>query len=68
VSPGATIVIDNVVRSGAVTNASSADPAVQGTRALFDAVAAEPRLTATAIQTVGAKHWDGFLLARVIDA
>lgn len=68
VSPGATIVIDNVVRSGAVTDASSADPAVQGTRALFDAVAAEPRLTATAIQTVGAKHWDGFLLARVIDA
>ena len=63
--PGAVIVVDNVVRQGAVIDASSSDPAVLGSRALFDAIAAEPRLTATAIQTVGAKHWDGFLLARV---
>ena len=63
--PGATIVVDNVVRAGAVVDAASADHGVRGSRALFDAVAAEPRLTATAIQTVGAKGWDGFLLARV---
>ena len=44
-------------------DAASDDPRIQGTRALFDAVAAEPRLTATAVQTVGAKKWDGFLLA-----
>lgn len=66
--PGATIVVDNVVREGGVIDAASTDPRIIGSRALFDAVAAEPRLTATAIQTVGAKHWDGFLLARVSDA
>ncbi len=63
--PGATIVVDNVVRSGRVADSGSTDPSVVGSRALFDAVAAEPRLTATAIQTVGAKGWDGFLLARI---
>ena len=63
--PGATIVVDNVVRAGGVVDADSPDPNIRGSRALFDAVAAEPRLTATAIQTVGAKHWDGFLLARI---
>lgn len=63
---GATIVVDNVVRGGDVADAASADANVLGSRALFDAVAAEPRLTATAVQTVGAKHWDGFLLARII--
>lgn len=66
--PGATIVVDNVVRGGGVIDAASTDPSVVGSRALFDAVAADPRLTATAIQTVGAKGWDGFLLARVADA
>jgi predicted O-methyltransferase YrrM len=63
--PGATIIVDNVVRDGAVMDPDDPDPRVIGTRALFDAVAAEPRLTATAIQTVGAKHWDGCLLARM---
>lgn len=63
--PGGLIVVDNVVREGRVTDASSADEAILGTRALFDAVAAEPRLSATAIQTVGAKGWDGFLIAVV---
>jgi predicted O-methyltransferase YrrM len=63
--PGTAIVIDNVVREGKVLDAASPDRSVQGTRALFEAVAAEPRLSATAIQTVGAKHWDGFLLALV---
>jgi predicted O-methyltransferase YrrM len=63
--PGTTIVVDNVVREGGVLDADSDDPRIQGTRALFEAVAAEPRLSATAIQTVGAKKWDGFLLAIV---
>jgi len=61
--PGTTIVVDNVVRAGGVLDADSADPSIQGTRALFEAVAAEPRLSATAVQTVGDKTWDGFLLA-----
>lgn len=60
---GTAIMVDNVVREGAVLEDGSADPRVQGTRALFAAVAAEPRLSATAIQTVGAKKWDAFLLA-----
>jgi predicted O-methyltransferase YrrM len=62
--PGTAIVVDNVVREGGVLDAGSGDPRVAGTRALFEAVAAEPRLTATAVQTVGTK-WDGFLLALV---
>lgn len=65
--PGATIVVDNVVREGGVLDAASDDPRIIGTRALFDAVAAEPRLTATVVQTVGVKKWDGFLLAVVGD-
>lgn len=62
---GTAILIDNVVREGGVLDAASDDPRVQGTRALFDAIAAEPRLGATAVQTVGVKKWDGFLLAVV---
>jgi predicted O-methyltransferase YrrM len=62
---GATIVCDNVVREGAVVDRASADPDVQGTRRMFDMIAKEPRLSATAIQTVGAKGWDGFVLAVV---
>ncbi|MGH6615333.1 O-methyltransferase [Sphingomonas sp.] len=61
--PGATIIVDNVVREGGVLDADSDDPRIQGTRALFEAVAAEPRLSATAVQTVGRKKWDGFLIA-----
>jgi predicted O-methyltransferase YrrM len=62
--PGTAILVDNVVREGGVLDAESADDRIAGTRALFEA-AAEPRLTATAIQTVGVKRWDGFLLALV---
>jgi predicted O-methyltransferase YrrM len=61
--PGTVIVVDNVVREAGILDADSDDPRIQGTRALFEAVAAEPRLSATAVQTVGAKKWDGFLLA-----
>jgi len=58
--PGSLIVADNVVRSGAVIDANSADPAIQGMRRFNAALAAEPRLIATAIQTVGVKGYDGF--------
>lgn len=63
--PGAAIIVDNVVREGKVLEVDSDDPRVLGTRALFDAIAVEPRLTATAVQTVGVKKWDGFVLAIV---
>jgi predicted O-methyltransferase YrrM len=63
--PGTTIVVDNVIREGGVLDADSDDERIQGTRRLFDAVAAHPRLTATAVQTVGVKKWDGFLVAIV---
>jgi predicted O-methyltransferase YrrM len=63
--PGGVIVVDNVVRRGSVIDAGSDDPAVVGTRRLFEVVAAEPRVTATAVQTVGSKGHDGFLLALV---
>jgi predicted O-methyltransferase YrrM len=59
------IVVDNVVRAGAVLDAGSDDPSVVGTRAAYDLVAAEPTPDATAPQTVGTKGWDGFLLALV---
>ncbi len=63
--PGTVIIVDNVVRDGAVLEASSSDPDVQGIRRLFDMLAAKPRLTATALQTVGSKGWDGFAIAIV---
>jgi predicted O-methyltransferase YrrM len=58
--------VDNVVREGAILDATSGDPRIQGTRSLFEAIAREPRLEATAIQTVGGKGHDGFVLARVV--
>ncbi|MBL0914922.1 MAG: O-methyltransferase [Sphingopyxis sp.] len=63
---GMTIIVDNVVRDGGVIDANSGDERIEGTRALFDMLAADPRLDATAIQTVGSKGWDGFVLARVL--
>ena len=63
--PGTVIVVDNVVREGGILDSASTDAAVKGTRRLFEALAAEPRIDATAIQTVGAKKWDGFVLALV---
>lgn len=62
---GTTIVVDNVVREGGLLDATSDDVRIVATRALFDKIAADPRLSATAIQTVGRKKWDGFLLAVV---
>lgn len=63
--PGTVIVIDNVVRGGAVVDEGSADPDIRGIRTLMDQIEADDRLSATALQTVGLKGWDGFLLARV---
>jgi predicted O-methyltransferase YrrM len=63
---GTLIVIDNVVREGAILDAASKDPDVQGVRAMFELLAAEPRLCAAAIQTVGTKKWDGLALAVVV--
>jgi predicted O-methyltransferase YrrM len=62
---GALIVVDNVIREGRVLDATSEDSMVQGTRQLFDMLADEPRLESTAIQTVGVKKWDGFVIAVV---
>jgi predicted O-methyltransferase YrrM len=62
--PGTLIVADNVVRGGAVADAASDDPRVRGIRRFNELVAAEPRLEATVIQTVGSKGWDGFALLR----
>ncbi|MER5306660.1 O-methyltransferase [Streptomyces sp. NPDC002773] len=64
--PGTMIIVDNVVRGGKITTPDPADPAITGTRELFDLVAREPRLDATALQTVGTKGYDGLLLARVV--
>jgi len=63
--PGTLVVIDNVVRNGSIINLADQAPGVQGTRRMFDVLSKEPRLTATAIQTVGSKGYDGFLLALV---
>lgn len=65
--PGTVIIGDNVVRDGAVTDATSTDNRVQGVRRFFDMMANEPRLSATALQTVGSKGWDGFSIAIVND-
>jgi predicted O-methyltransferase YrrM len=62
---GSLIIVDNVVRGGAVINAESVDPSVQGVRRLNELLAAEPRVSATAIQTVGSKGYDGFAVALV---
>jgi predicted O-methyltransferase YrrM len=63
--PGTVIVVDNVVRHGAVVVATSHDPGVRGTRRMFELIAGEPRLEATALQTVGLKGYDGFAILRV---
>ncbi|MEV0118490.1 O-methyltransferase [Streptomyces sp. NPDC050844] len=65
--PGSLIIVDNVVRSGAVTDAASTEPSIQGTREALELIARHPKLTGTALQTVGVKGYDGFALARVLD-
>ncbi len=65
--PGTLIIGDNVVRDGKVLDAADPDPSVQGVRRMNEIIAAEPRLSATAIQTVGSKGYDGFMIAIVRD-
>ena len=62
---GSLIIGDNVVRDGAVIDSESADPSVQGVRQFLQMLSTEPRVSATAIQTVGSKGYDGFTLALV---
>jgi predicted O-methyltransferase YrrM len=65
--PGSLIIVDNVVRDGAVADPSTTDPGVQGMRRFFELVQSEPRVEATAIQTVGIKGYDGLAIVRVTD-
>jgi predicted O-methyltransferase YrrM len=64
--PGSIIIADNVIRNGAVTDASSKDADIQGVRRFNERLAAEKRVSATEIQTVGSKGYDGFALALVL--
>ncbi|TQF01407.1 O-methyltransferase [Kitasatospora acidiphila] len=63
--PGSLIIVDNVVRNGKVADAESTDASVLGIRRMHEMVAADPRMTGTAVQTVGTKGYDGFTLIRV---
>ncbi|MFE2478969.1 class I SAM-dependent methyltransferase [Streptomyces sp. NPDC059389] len=65
--PGSVIIGDNVVRDGAVVDPDSTDPRVQGVRRFTELIAEHPRLTATALQTVGGKGYDGLVMALVTD-
>jgi len=64
--PGSLIVADNVVRGGTLGQAASEDPAARAQRQLHEALASEPRITATTIQTVGSKGYDGFTVGLVL--
>lgn len=64
--PGAVIIVDNVIRSGAVIEKDSTDPSIRGIRRFNEMLASESRVTATSLQTVGSKGYDGLTLALVI--
>ena len=64
--PGTVIAVDNVVRNGKIIDAKSKDPDVVGTRRMTEQIAAHPRLSATVLQTVGDKGYDGIALAVVL--
>ena len=63
--PGSVMVFDNVIRDGKIMDSASRDPMVQAVRRLYDEIAAEPRVSATSIQTVGSKGYDGFCMVVV---
>jgi predicted O-methyltransferase YrrM len=63
--PGTLIIVDNVVRDGAIADAASSDAAIQNTRRMFELMSGDPRISSTALQTVGCKGYDGFALAVV---
>lgn len=60
--PGTVIILDNVIRDGKVLDPDDPDPRIVGTRAAYEMIATHPRLSATALQTVGTKGWDGFAI------
>jgi predicted O-methyltransferase YrrM len=64
---GGLIVADNVVRDGAIADSESEDQKVQAQRRLHELIAAEDRVSATTIQTVGSKGYDGFIIALVME-
>ena len=64
--PGTVIIVDNVVRDGKVLDPDSADPDIQGVRRMTEMMASNPRLSATAFPTVGARGYDGFAVAVVL--
>jgi predicted O-methyltransferase YrrM len=63
---GTLIVVDNVIRDGKIADPNDPDPAITGTRTMFQMLAANPRVSATALQTVGSKGYDGFAIALVV--
>ncbi len=65
--PGTVIIVDNAVRHGTIIDAQDSSPDVVGTRAVLELMSSDPRVTATVIQTVGSKGYDGFALAVVND-
>lgn len=65
--PGSIVIVDNVVRQGGIADADSPDEAVRASREVLELLAAEPRLDAIALQTVGSKGWDGFAYAIVLE-
>jgi predicted O-methyltransferase YrrM len=65
--PGSVVIVDNVVRNGAVIDSASPDESVQGVRRFNEMIAHEPRVSATTLQTVGCKGYDGFTLMVVND-
>lgn len=64
--PGALIIADNVIRDGRLVDLDDEDPAIAAQRRFHEQLAAEPRVEATTIQTVGGKGYDGFSIARVV--
>jgi predicted O-methyltransferase YrrM len=66
--PGTLIIVDNVVRDGAVIDPDSSDPSVQGVRRFIQLLGAESRASGTVIQTVGIKGYDGFAIVLVSSA
>jgi predicted O-methyltransferase YrrM len=63
--PGSAIVVDNVIRNGTVADPNNHDPDAVGSRKVLDLLGTDPRVDATALQTVGSKAWDGIALAIV---
>lgn len=64
--PGTVIIVDNAVRMGGIADPASQDSSVQGVLQMNRLIAAEPRVSATCLQTVGSKGYDGFVLIRVL--